>query len=170
MQIRLSGVVYDSIVDGPGLRAAIFTQGCPHACPGCHNPLTHDPAGGYLEDTDSILAALDKNPLARGITLTGGEPFEQPAACLALARGAHALGKDVWAFSGYTLERLRAKNDPDTAALLEELDVLVDGPFILKERSLDLDFRGSKNQRVLDMRKTGGGVPVLWQDPWKLSF
>ena len=105
MNIRIAGTVGDSIVDGPGLRLTVFTQGCPHCCPGCHNPETHDPAGGHDADTGEILAALARNPLASGVTLSGGEPFCQPAACLDIARGAHALGKNVWTYTGYTLER-----------------------------------------------------------------
>lgn len=167
MRFRISGVVYDSIVDGPGLRTAVFVQGCSHRCPGCHNPHTHDPAGGRDGDTADILAAMAKNPLCAGLTLTGGEPFEQPAPCLELARGAHALGKDVWAYSGYTLEALRAMEDPVVDALLRETDVLVDGPYAEGLRSLELKFRGSANQRIIDMRRSGPAGLAFWRDPWE---
>lgn len=164
MRISLSGVTGDSIVDGPGLRLTIFTQGCPHHCPGCHNPQTHDPAGGSWGDTDDILAAAAENPLLDGITLSGGEPFLQPAECLELAKGAHGLGLNVWAYTGYTLEELLAENDPARIALLHEIDVLVDGRFLLAERSLELRFRGSRNQRLIDMKKTlEMGEVALWE-------
>ncbi|HIS91444.1 MAG TPA: anaerobic ribonucleoside-triphosphate reductase activating protein, partial [Candidatus Alectryocaccomicrobium excrementavium] len=152
---RIAGIVNDSIVDGPGLRLAIFAQGCPHHCPGCHNPESHDFAGGSDMDTEKIIARMDANPLLDGITLTGGEPFEQPEACRILADAAHARGLNVWAYSGYTFEQLCAV--PEKRRLLEACDVLVDGPFLLEERSLDLRFRGSKNQRVLKVSEMLAG-------------
>ena len=165
MNIRLNGTVSDSIVDGPGLRLAVFTQGCPHRCPGCHNPGTHDPAGGYEADTAAVLADLKENPLLDGLTLSGGEPFAQPEACLELALGARALGLSVWAYSGYTYEALERMGGA-AAALLQACDVLVDGPFLLAERSLELDFRGSRNQRLIDVRKSRQAVhAMLWQPP-----
>ena len=153
--MRIAGIVNDSIVDGPGLRLAIFAQGCPHHCPGCHNPESHDFAGGSDMDTEKIIARMDANPLLDGITLTGGEPFEQPDACRILADAAHARGLNVWAYSGYTFEQLCAV--PEKRRLLEACDVLVDGPFLLAERSLDLRFRGSKNQRVLKVSELLAG-------------
>ena len=155
MNMRIAGIVNDSIVDGPGLRLAIFAQGCPHHCPGCHNPESHDFAGGSGMDTEKIIACMDANPLLDGITLTGGEPFEQPDACRILADAAHARGLNVWAYSGYTFEQLCAV--PEKRRLLEACDVLVDGPFLLAERSLDLRFRGSKNQRVLKVAELLAG-------------
>ena len=110
---------------------------------------------------------LAADPLLSGITLTGGEPLLQPLACLSLALSAHAQGKNVWAYTGYTLEALREKNDKQINALLGQIDVLVDGPFLLAERSLELKFRGSKNQRLIDLTKTGSGEIVLWEDPWE---
>ena len=168
MEIRINGLVNDSIVDGPGLRFAVFTQGCYRGCSGCHNPDTHDPLGGRPDDTDRIIGLLRENPLLDGLTLTGGEPFEQPAACLELARGARALGLNVWAYTGYTYEQLKDRSDPDIDALLAMLDVLVDGPFDVSQRSLELDFRGSRNQRLLDLKQSDNGSPVLWQPPaWR---
>ncbi len=165
MLIRLNGIVSDSIVDGPGLRLAVFTQGCPHHCPGCHNPATHDPEGGYAADTAAVLASLKENPLLDGLTLTGGEPFEQPEACLELALGAKSRGLTVWAYSGYTYEALMKKGGV-VAALLDACDVLVDGPFVLAQRSLELDFRGSRNQRLVDVPQSRrAGQATLWQRP-----
>ena len=166
MNIRIAGVVNDSIVDGPGLRFSVFTQGCSHHCPGCHNPETHDPQGGHDEDTDALIAKMKKNPLLSGITLTGGDPLEQSAPCLELAKAAHAAGLNVWAYTGYTWEQLLSRNDPDQMALLREVDVLVDGPFIQAERSLELDYRGSRNQRLIDVPATlRTGEVVIWTPP-----
>ena len=152
--IRLAGLVEDSIVDGPGLRLTVFAQGCPHRCPGCHNPQTHDPAGGHERRVDEIVEKLDDNPLLSGVTLSGGEPFEQSAPCARIAREAHARGLNVWTYSGYTFEALleMSASRGDIRALLAETDVLVDGPFVLAERSLDCPWRGSKNQRLIDMK------------------
>lgn len=166
MRISLSGVTGDSIVDGPGLRLTIFTQGCLHHCPGCHNPQTHDPEGGSWADTEDILAAAAENPLLDGITLSGGDPFMQPVPCLALAEGAHKIGLNVWTYTGYTWEALLEENDAEKLALLKETDVLVDGPFLLAERSLELQFCGSRNQRLIDVKKSlAEGKVVLWEKP-----
>jgi len=150
--------VDDSIVDGDGLRLSVFTQGCPHHCVGCQNPDTHAASGGRDEDTENILARIDENPLLTGITFSGGEPFLQPAPLTRLAKEAHKRGLDVWSYTGYTLEELLAKKNPAIDALLRELDVLVDGPYEERLRDLTLNFRGSSNQRIIDMnafRKTG---------------
>ena len=156
MKMRIAGLVEESIVDGPGFRMAVFAQGCHIHCPGCHNPETHDPDGGREADTEDMIARMRQNPLLDGITLTGGDPFLQPEACLMLARAAHAQGLNVWAYSGQTLEQLLAlrAERPFLGELLEEIDVLVDGPFLLERRTLDLRFRGSDNQRVIDMPET----------------
>lgn len=154
MEIRLSGVVNDSIVDGPGIRLTVFTQGCPHDCPGCHNLQTHDYQGGYIGDTDLILSALAENPLLDGLTLSGGEPLDQPLACKEIAHGAKKLGLNVWAYTGYLWEDILKKRDPLILGLLEQIDVLVDGPFQMNQRSLELLFCGSKNQRIIDVKKS----------------
>lgn len=163
--IRLYGLVAESIVDGPGYRTAVFTQGCPHRCEGCHNPESHSPDGGTVWALDDVENQFASNPMLDGITLTGGEPFMQPAECAQLARRAHARNLSVWTYTGYTLEQLNAMAAEDAAvrALLEETDVLIDGPFLLGERSLTLQFRGSRNQRVIDMKLTRArGTAVLW--------
>lgn len=150
MDIRIAGIANDSIVDGPGLRLTVFTQGCPHHCPGCHNPQSHDYNGGTLVDTRSILQDVRDNVLLDGITLSGGEPFVQPEACIVLAKGAHEIGLNVWCYSGYTFEQL-LKGTSAQMELLKSIDVLVDGPFILTERTLEARFKGSANQRILDV-------------------
>lgn len=152
--MRIAGTVNDSIVDGPGLRFTVFTQGCPHRCPGCHNPNTHDPEGGYDVGTDEIVRQIRKNPLLSGVTLSGGEPFMQSAACLEIAKAAHDAKLNVWAYTGYTWEHLMKENDPGRMALLREVDVLVDGPYIADKRSLELDFCGSSNQRLIDVQQS----------------
>lgn len=149
--LRINQIVEESVVDGPGFRLAVFTQGCPHKCPGCHNPQTHDFAGGEMMNADDILETLRANPLLTGLTLSGGEPFCQPAPCAWLAEQAHMLGKNVVTFTGYTYEQLRAMDDKDIDALLKATDILIDGPFILSERDLSLRFRGSRNQRMLTL-------------------
>ena len=168
MQIRLAGLVPESIVDGPGYRFAVFVQGCPHGCPGCHNPKTHDFEGGYLADTAEIVAQLGKNPLVRGVTLTGGEPMLQPQALLQVAQAAAEKGMSVWCYTGFTLEQLLSEGRADRLALLHAVDVLVDGPYIARERSLDLLFCGSKNQRLIDMKKTlaSGAVTLFEPEVW----
>lgn len=150
--LRLAGVIPESIVDGPGFRYVVFVQGCPHHCPGCHNPETHDPAGGYEGDTGTILKEFRQNPLLSGITLSGGDPFGQAASLAELARAVHALGKTVMTYTGYTVEYLleHLEEHPGWRELLEETDILVDGPYIEARRSLLLRFRGSDNQRFID--------------------
>lgn len=166
MEIRIAGTVNDSIVDGPGLRFTIFTQGCKHNCPGCHNPETHDFAGGHTEDTDELVKKFLKNPLLSGITLSGGDPMEQPEACAYLAEKAHEKHLNVWTYTGYTWEALMNENDEKRMRLLNATDVLVDGPFILAQRSLELKFCGSKNQRLIDVKKSlNAGTVVLWTPP-----
>ena len=168
MQIRLAGVEPESIVDGPGYRLAVFVQGCPHHCPGCHNPATHDFSGGTLRDTAEITAMLGKNPLVRGVTLTGGEPMMQAAALCEIARAARERGMSVWCYTGYTLEALLKEQNPDRMRLLALVDVLVDGPYIAHERSLDLLYCGSRNQRLIDMPATlsAGEVRLYVPQAW----
>jgi anaerobic ribonucleoside-triphosphate reductase activating protein len=151
--IRIAGIVRESIVDGPGLRFAIFAQGCPHRCKGCHNEFTHDFEGGYDCELTRILAEIDKNPLLTGVTFTGGEPFCQPMEFYKLGIEIKARGLDITAYSGYTLEELQemAEKDEWIKQLIGILDYLVDGPFVLEERDLTLEFRGSRNQRFLRM-------------------
>ena len=161
MQIRIAGLVPESFVDGDGIRFAIFMQGCNRHCAGCHNPETHDLNGGRLVDTQEIISAIKKNPLLDGITLTGGEPFLQIDAANELALAAKNLGLNVWCYTGYTFEEL----PPEVSTLLENIDVLVDGEFILSLRDLDLQFRGSHNQRIIDIKKTRQqNKIVLWSE------
>ena len=154
MKIRIAALVNDSIVDGPGLRYAVYTQGCTHHCKGCHNPQTHDPKGGRETDTGIIWREIEENPLLSGITFSGGDPLLQPLPLAELAEKAHEKGLSVWCYTGWTWESLMRKSDPDMMTLLKNVDVLVDGPFVLDQRTLDLPFRGSKNQRLIDVAES----------------
>lgn len=154
MDIRLFGTANDSIVDGPGIRFAIFAQGCYHNCEGCHNPESHDVNGGYIEDCDKLIKQISENTLLDGVTFSGGEPFLQAKPLAYIAKEVKALGLGTMAYTGYTFEELikGANADNGWHEFLETLDILVDGKFVLAERSIDLNFKGSKNQRILDVK------------------
>lgn len=154
MDICISDIINDSIVDGKGMRLTVFTQGCPHNCKGCHNPQTHDFNGGKIVDTDSIIKIAIENPLLDGITLSGGEPFMQPEACLDIAIKAKKYGLNIWTYTGFTFEEIINSNDNKKIELLKNTDILVDGKFIEEQRSLDILFCGSRNQRIIDIKKT----------------
>lgn len=158
MNIRLaSQLTIDSIVDGPGLRAVVWTQGCKHECRGCHNPHTHDMNGGFEINTNEIINQLKKLKLQKGITLSGGDPFEQSEAIMEIAEEAKNIGLDVWAYTGYTFEELTDRKNSNyftNLMLLQNIDVLVDGRFIESKRDINLKFRGSSNQRIIDVAKT----------------
>ena len=155
----------DSIVDGPGFRFVVFAQGCNQHCEGCHNPATWDMDGGIDKPVEALVAEMKSNPLTDGLTLSGGEPFLQAAECAELSAAARQSGLNVWAYSGFTFEELleRAQGgDADTMALLEMSDVLVDGPFLLAERTLSLKWRGSRNQRIINVKESlSAGKAVL---------
>lgn len=159
MQIRIAGIAQESIVDGPGFRYAVFTQGCPHNCKGCHNPQTHDFSGGRLDDTQRIFEELIKDPLLDGVTFSGGEPFCQCEALCDLAgriRAYKGRRLTVISYTGFTFEQLleRSREDKFCRELMGMVDYLVDGPFVLEKRSLELKFRGSTNQRFIDMKRS----------------
>ena len=164
--MRIANWISDSIVDGPGLRLTVFTQGCPHRCPGCHNPETWDPAGGREVPLEELEALLAGNPLLQGLTLSGGGPFLQAGDCASLARRARRRGLDVWTYTGYRYEDLVEAGRADWEALLAATDVLVDGPFLQAQKSYAALFRGSDNQRLIDLRQTrAAGQVVLWTRP-----
>ncbi len=190
LTISLFGTVPDSIVDGPGLRYAVFVQGCSHGCPGCHNPDSQPAEGGTVTAISDLLADIEANGLVHDVTLSGGEPFEQPEACAVLARALKERGYGVWSFTGYLYEDLlrraqaaraeRARREeaglagealPEGIAtdlavgdLLDAIDVLVDGPFVKSRKSLELKWCGSSNQRLIDVPATRcTGSVTLWQ-------
>ena len=148
--LDLAGIQADSIVDGPGIRTTVFCQGCPHHCPGCHNPETWEFGCGTPTEAETVLEIVRGNPLCRGVTFSGGEPFSQAEELARLGKMLRAAGYEVAAYSGYTLEQLLEGTDGQKE-LLGTLDVLIDGPFLQAERSLELNFRGSRNQRVLNV-------------------
>ena len=152
--IRLAGVIPESIVDGPGMRMTIFVQGCPHHCKGCHNPETHDFNGGYTKDVQAIISCMqyDAAHYLDGITISGGEPFYQAEQCAMIARAAQAMGLNVWCYTGFTFEELLKRTE--ALELLIETDVLVDGRFEIRNRTLDIPFVGSSNQRIIDVKKS----------------
>ncbi len=167
MLIRLASELQkDSIVDGEGIRAVIWTQGCPHHCPGCHNPTTHDYNGGYLVDVDELKKEINTLDDEVGVTFSGGDPFEQPEACCELAKYIHSVKLNVWCYTGYTFEELLKKSDTDSNVMnfLREIDILVDGRFVEKLKSFEIKFRGSKNQRVIDVKKSLSSGKVILHD------
>lgn len=151
--LDLSGIVSDSIVDGPGIRTAIFSQGCPHHCPGCHNPETWAFGCGTQIPVEAVAEIVQSNPLCRGVTFSGGEPFAQAAEFAELARILTGKGYEVASYSGYTFEEL-LNGTEDQKRLLEAIDVLIDGRFVQAQKSLEIAFRGSRNQRILDVPKS----------------
>ena len=152
--IRLHGKVAESIVDGPGLRYVVFVQGCPHGCEGCHNPASHDVNGGTLSSTSAIINELRSMRHHDGVTFSGGEPFLWGNELYEIGLVAHELGMNVMTYSGYTWEVLRekARSDEGVRKLLTITDILVDGPFVESKRDITLRYRGSSNQRILDLR------------------
>ena len=167
-KLRIAGTVNDSIVDGPGIRYTIFTQGCPHHCPGCHNPQTHDFSGGQDADVENILKEIFNNPILSGVTFSGGEPFCQAEALVPIAEAIKEKGKHLMIYTGYLLEHLQKMENAGVQRLLELADVIVDGPFILAEKNLTLSYRGSENQRVIDMVKTRkSGEVVLYRSEYE---
>ena len=155
MKIRLASpaIQRDSIVDGEGIRSVIWTQGCIHNCPGCHNPETHDLNGGYELDTEDLKKQIDTLVGQDGITLSGGDPMEQAKACAEIAKYCKKKKLSVWCYTGYTYEALleKAKTNKNIMELLKNVDILVDGRFIKSLKSYDVVFRGSKNQRLIDV-------------------
>lgn len=155
LKLRVAGIVKESIVDGPGIRLVVFAQGCPHCCKGCHNPETHDFNGGSEITVKEVLDMVNENPLLDGITLSGGEPFEQAEALATLAKEVKKLGLNVITYTGYTfeeiVEEISKNKNTSKGHLLEQTDCLIDGPFELEKRNLMLPFRGSDNQRIIDV-------------------
>jgi len=154
MKIRLAADLQtDSIVDGLGIRTVIWTQGCSHNCPNCHNPGTHDFDGGELVDIEDVIEAIEDLSGQDGVTFSGGDPMFQPKQCAYLAKKIHELGMNVWAYTGFTFEELLDGSN-DILEFLSEIDVLIDGKFDPSKKSLDLQFRGSSNQRIIDVPKS----------------
>ncbi len=160
--LRIAGAVAESIVDGPGIRYAIFTQGCPFHCHGCHNPQTWPLNGGMEVRLSALYKEIKANPLIKGVTYSGGEPFIQTRPLIVLSEILRKEGYNIWSYSGYTFDKLTA--DPMRRELLQYLDAVVDGPFVQARHSMELDFRGSANQRIIDVQRSlQEGQVVLMQ-------
>lgn len=155
-QLRIAGIINESIVDGPGIRLVVFTQGCKHHCPGCHNPHTHSFEGGTLIDIDDIIKQMKNNPLLDGITLSGGDPFEQAEPLGELAARVKSMGYNVMTYTGYNFEYILANKDKKSGwdKLISETDILVDERFEIAKKSMLLKFRGSENQKIIDVKKS----------------
>jgi len=168
MEIRIAGIIRESVVDGPGIRSVVFAQGCPRICPGCHNPEAIDPAGGTATTVDELVRELAGLRLVRGVTFSGGDPFMQPGAFAALGKAFKELGWDVITYTGYTWDELleMGRTQPAVAEMVEVSDFIVDGPFIEEQKDLNLPFRGSRNQRIIDVAKSlekGKMTEVDWK-------
>ena len=167
--LKIAGYKKHSFVDGPGVRFTVFTQGCPHACPGCHNPETWDTEGGFPIETEDLISLIRSTKYLDGVTLSGGDPLLQAAACAEIVRAVREEGLSVWMYTGYTYEQIRdgvAGNDAIRA--LREIDVLVDGRFIQSRRDASVLWRGSSNQRLIDVQASlaqGGPVPYETETP-----
>ena len=162
MTIRILNILHDTTVDGPGFRTSIYCAGCRHHCPGCHNPESWDFSSGYEVKTDQLMQEITADPFA-DVTFTGGDPFFQAEGFAELARRIKTeTTKTIWCYTGFLYEHLLEQ--PRYRTLLEQLDVLVDGPFILAQRNEDLLFRGSANQRLIDVQASlKAGTVVPWQ-------
>lgn len=156
MEIRIAGTTRESVVDGPGLRFVIFAQGCLHRCQGCHNPDTWDPLSGVPVNVEDLLEQVRKEKLIKGVTFSGGEPFLQARPLAWLGRQIKALGLDIITYTGYTWEKLQdiMREDQGIKELLLVSDYVVDGPFIMEEKDFELPFRGSRNQRIIDVKNS----------------
>ena len=155
-KVRLSGIAYESLVNGPGMRRVFFAQGCKHNCDGCFNPETHDFSGGEEVDMDELIQDVLSNKMIKGVTFSGGDPLEQADRFAYMAKKFKDKGLNIWCYTGYTLENLLEimKNDNGIKDLLKNIDVLVDGKFQLANRKAGLRFRGSSNQRIIDIKES----------------
>lgn len=153
MKIRLASFIHDSIVDGEGIRSVVFTQGCPHNCPGCHNQKSIPFDGGQLISVDEVIEAILEKDLMK-VTFSGGEPFVQAEQLYYIAKTLKKKGYNLWSYTGFTFEALMRHQDPFVMKLLEQLDILIDGRFYMKKKNLEILYRGSTNQRIIDVPKS----------------
>lgn len=154
--VRLSGIIHESLVNGPGMRRVFFSQGCRHNCPECFNPETHDFNGGYLWNMDKLIEDVKANPMLKGVTFSGGDPFEQADKFAYMAENFKALGLNIWSYTGYTFEYIKENLDtrPEWRKFIKNIDVLVDGRFEADKKQEGLKFRGSSNQRIIDVKES----------------
>ena len=163
--MRIAGTIKHSLVNGPGIRFVVFFQGCIHHCKGCQNMDTWDPSGGEFIEPDELIEMIRSTKHLDGVTLSGGDPFMQAQSAAYVAKACHDMGLSVWCYTGYTYEEIMEGKAPEGAVeLLEETDVLVDGRFEQERRNLMLNFRGSENQRIIDMKKSRAEGCVVLSD------
>jgi anaerobic ribonucleoside-triphosphate reductase activating protein len=147
MTLRVLDILFETMMDGPGLRTSIYFAGCKHRCKGCHNPQSWDMNGGYSMPINHILTLIKEDEFAN-VTFSGGDPFYQVDAVTELAKRIKAeTNKTIWCYTGFTIEEIR--ENPSLNKLLPYIDVLVDGPYVEALRNTDLPFRGSENQRII---------------------
>ena len=158
--MRVLKIIDGTSVDGPGLRTSIYFAGCSHHCHGCHNPQSWDPASGEEVDIEAILGRIEENDF--DVTFSGGDPLYQVEKLTELAKRIKMCSRNIWCYTGYSFEEIT--NDPKLSAILPYIDVLVDSKFNLDLRDISLRFRGSSNQRIIDVKKSRPGQIVLWQD------
>ena len=172
MKIRLAAPLQtDSIVDGEGIRTVIWTQGCMHNCHGCHNPETHDFNKGFLVDVEKVKEEISSIKYQDGITLSGGDPLYQVEPILEIAKYAKQINLNIWCYTGFTFEELleKSKKDEKLFELLQNIDVLVDGKFDENKKSMNLPFRGSSNQRIIDIKKSLKNNEIITIDKFKIK-
>lgn len=159
--IRVVDIVPGTSVDGPGLRTSVYIAGCRHRCPGCHNPQTWDFDNGRLMTVDEIMSVIEENGF--NVTLTGGDPLYSVQAITPLVDAISSAGYSLWLYTGYLWEELLSL--PGMEKLLPKIEVIVDGPFELDQRDISLPFRGSSNQRLIDVQASlAEGHAVAWHD------
>ncbi|MDW8802447.1 anaerobic ribonucleoside-triphosphate reductase activating protein [Clostridium sp. A1-XYC3] len=166
-QIRLAGIAYESLVNGPGLRRVFFAQGCRHNCKGCFNPSTHDFNSGELKSINELVKSIKENPMIKGVTFSGGDPFEQAEEFAYMAEKIKELGLNIWCYTGYTFNCIidRANKEKGWENLLSNIDVLIDGKFEEDKKDDSLKFRGSSNQRIIDVKESiSSGTIVTMED------
>src|SRR3712207_3907897 len=154
ISMKVAGFYEESVSNGEGWRAVLFVSGCPHQCKGCHNEITWDKDYGEMFNEEKILDSIKSNVILKGLTLSGGEPFLYAKDLIPLVSKVRDLGLDIWAYTGFTLEELLCKNDIEILTLLALTDILVDGKFIEDKKDSNLRFRGSSNQRVIDLNRS----------------
>lgn len=164
--IRLAGIIHDSLTNGEGLRRVFFSQGCDHNCKGCFNKHTHSFNGGKIFDVSKLVLNVVEDPLIKGVTFSGGDPFQQARPFMYMALYLRNRGINIWSYTGYNIEEILNSNDIFKKQLLANIDVLVDGQYIEEYKVDGLKYRGSKNQRIIDVQKTliTGKITLLQYD------
>lgn len=152
--MKISGIVEESIVDGPGIRFTVFFQGCIHNCYKCHNPDTHDINKGKEMSINEIINKLKEVPYTDGVTLSGGDPLMQIDDCVELCKKIKEMDLNIIVYTGYTYDAILKMSNPKYRELLNYIDYLVDGPFIYSLLDLSLKYKGSSNQRIIDIKET----------------